>query len=112
MEPRIDMNLSISENLTLGVSPLFEWPGLAMVVDTVRRGELFIPFHFGLGSQSANQHTWYARDPVSMQPQLKSAPGQIRRKDFGPPERWLLDRRGTHRGSRTSHSRHAHLAGR
>ena len=64
-----------------------------MVVDTARRGELFIPFNFGLGSQSANQHTWYARDPVSMQPQLKSAPGQIRRKDFGSPEQWLLDRR-------------------
>ena len=83
---------------SLCVSPLFGWPGLALVVDTVRRGELFIPFHFGLGSQSANQHTWYARDPVSMQPQLKSAPGQIRRRDFGSPERWLLDRRGTHRG--------------
>lgn len=58
-----------------------------MEVDTVRRGELFIPFDFGLGRQSANQHTSYARDPVSMQLQMKSAPGQIRRKDFGSAER-------------------------
>ena len=45
-----------------------------MVVDTVRPGELFIPFHYGQGPQSANQHTTYARDPVSQQPQFKSSP--------------------------------------
>jgi predicted molibdopterin-dependent oxidoreductase YjgC len=73
-------------------SPHGIWEGPAMVVDTVRRGELFIPFHYGWGRQSANQHTWYARDPMSHQPQLKSAPVAIRRKGFGEPEQWLLDR--------------------
>lgn len=63
-----------------------------MVVDTVRPGELFVPFHFGHGDQSANQHTWYARDPVSQQPQLKSSPVAIRRLSFGAPEPWLLQR--------------------
>jgi hypothetical protein len=32
-----------------------------MAVDTVRCGELFMPFHYGTGTQSANQHTWYVR---------------------------------------------------
>lgn len=73
-------------------SPNGRWEGVAMVVDTVRRGELFIPFHYGVGRQSANQHTWYARDPVSAQPQLKSSPVTIRRVSFGQPEPWLLER--------------------
>ena len=74
------------------ISPKGRWEGPAMVVDTVRRGELFMPFHFGYGDQSANQHTWYARDPVSKQPQLKSSPVSIRRLSFGAPEPWLLAR--------------------
>ncbi|MGE5385978.1 MAG: molybdopterin oxidoreductase family protein [Betaproteobacteria bacterium] len=73
-------------------SPHGRWEGPAMVVDTVRPGELFVPFHFGHGDQSANQHTWYARDPVSQQPQLKSSPVAIRRLSFGAPEPWLLQR--------------------
>ena len=73
-------------------SPRGAWEGPAMVVDTVRPGELFIPFHYGWGVQSANQHTWYARDAVSHQPQLKSAPVAIRRKGFGALEQWMLDR--------------------
>ena len=73
------------------VSPHGRWEGPVMVVDTVRPGELFVPFHFGQGAQSANQHTWYARDPVSQQPQLKSSPVQIRRLSFGAPESWLLE---------------------
>lgn len=94
IHPDDAMRLDISTGDIAEVnSPLGSWSGLAMVVDTVRPGELFIPFHFGVGNQSANQHTSYARDPVSMQPQFKSAPGQIRRKDFGAPEQWLLDRR-------------------
>ncbi len=63
-----------------------------MVIDTVRPGELFIPFHYGHGVQAANQHTWYARDPVSQQPQLKSSPVNIHKQSFGEPEQWLLDR--------------------
>jgi hypothetical protein len=51
-----------------------------------------MPFHYGHGSQSANQHTWYARDPVSHQPQLKSSPVAVRRLSFGQPEPWLLAR--------------------
>jgi predicted molibdopterin-dependent oxidoreductase YjgC len=65
---------------------------VAMVVDTVRQGELFTPFHYGHGAQAANQHTWYARDPVSHQPQLKSCPVTVRRLSFGRPEPWLLER--------------------
>lgn len=30
-----------------------------------RPGEVFVLFHYGRGAQSANQHTWYARDPIS-----------------------------------------------
>ena len=63
-----------------------------MVVDTVRPGEVFVPFHYGHGAQAANQHTWYARDPVSHQPQLKSSPVAVRRLSFGQPEQWLLAR--------------------
>ena len=51
-----------------------------------------MPFHYGQGAQSANQHTWYARDPVSKQPQLKYSPVAIRRLSFGEPERWMLNR--------------------
>ena len=63
-----------------------------MVIDTVRPGELFIPFHFGKGHQAANQHSTYARDPVSKQPQFKSSPVQLRRLTFAAPERWLVER--------------------
>ena len=73
-------------------SPHGRWEGPAMVVDTVRPGEVFTPFHYGHGAQSANQHTWYARDPVSFQPQLKSSPVMLRRLSFGQPEPWLLQR--------------------
>lgn len=73
-------------------SPHGRWEGAAMVVDTVRPGEVFVPFHYGHGAQSANQHTWYARDPVSRQPQLKSSPVAVRRLSFGRPEPWLLAR--------------------
>jgi anaerobic selenocysteine-containing dehydrogenase len=73
-------------------SPHGRWEGVAMVVDTVRPGEVFVPFHYGHGSQSANQHTWYARDPISHQPQLKSSPVSVRRLSFGEPEPWLLER--------------------
>jgi predicted molibdopterin-dependent oxidoreductase YjgC len=73
-------------------SPNGRWEGVAMVVDTVRPGEVFVPFHYGQGAQSANQHTWYARDPVSHQPQLKSSPVAVRRLSFGQPEPWLLTR--------------------
>ena len=68
------------------------WEGPAMVVDTVRPGEVFVPFHYGHGAQSANQHTWYARDVVSFQPQLKSSPVMVRRLSFAQPEPWMLDR--------------------
>lgn len=63
-----------------------------MVVDTVRPGEVFVPFHYGHGSQAANQHTWFARDAVSKQPHLKSSPVAIRRLSFGQPELWLRAR--------------------
>lgn len=77
------------------------WEGVAMVVDTVREGELFIPFHFGNGHQAANQHTTYARDPVSKQPQLKSSPVALRRLSFGEPEPWLSERQHDLRGGNT-----------
>ena len=73
-------------------SPHGRWEGVAMVVDTVRPGEVFVPFHYGRGAQSANQHTWYARDPISHQPQLKSSPVAVKRLSFGEPEPWLLER--------------------
>lgn len=71
-------------------SPNGRWEGVAMIVDTVRPGEVFVPFHYGQGAESANQHSWYARDPVSQQPQLKSSPVAVRRLSFGQPEPWLL----------------------
>lgn len=73
-------------------SALGRWEGLALVVDTVRPGELFVPFHYGKGPQSANQHTSYARDAVSKQPHFKSSPVALRRLSFGEPEPWLLAR--------------------
>jgi anaerobic selenocysteine-containing dehydrogenase len=73
-------------------SPQGRMEVVAMVVDTVREGNLFTPFHYGHGAQAANQHTWYARDPVSHQPQLKSCPVTVRRLSFGRPEPWLLER--------------------
>lgn len=73
-------------------SPNGRWEGVAMVADTVRRGDVFVPFHYGHGSQAANQHTWYARDAVSQQPHLKSSPVALRRLSFGQPEAWLLAR--------------------
>jgi predicted molibdopterin-dependent oxidoreductase YjgC len=75
------------------ISPQGTWEGPAMVVDTTRPGELFIPFHYGHGVQSANQHTWYARDPVSQQPQFKSSPVNLRLRSFAEPEDWLVARR-------------------
>ncbi|MGB6008934.1 molybdopterin oxidoreductase family protein [Castellaniella sp.] len=74
------------------VSPNGRWEGVAMVVGTVRRGEVFVPFHYGHGAQAANQHTWYARDAVSQQPHFKSSPVALRRLGFGQPEPWLLRR--------------------
>jgi hypothetical protein len=55
-------------------------------------GEVFVPFHYGFGAQSASQYTWYARDPISHQPQLKSSPVAVQRLSFGEPEPWLLER--------------------
>jgi anaerobic selenocysteine-containing dehydrogenase len=68
------------------------WEGPAFVVDTVRPGEVFVPFHFGNGTGAANQHTLYARDPVSKQPQFKSSPVNVRRLGFGSPEPWMTAR--------------------
>ncbi|NML17893.1 molybdopterin dinucleotide binding domain-containing protein [Azohydromonas caseinilytica] len=68
------------------------WEGPALVVDTVRPGELFIPFHFGRGHQAANQHTTYARDPVSQQTQFKSSPVALRRLSSGQPQPGLIER--------------------
>lgn len=86
---RLDIALGDRVEIT---SPQGRWEGVAMVVDTVRPGELFVPFHHGRGAQSANQHTWYARDPVSHQPQLKSSPVALKRLGFGTPEPWLQAR--------------------
>ncbi|GAA5533521.1 nitrate reductase [Deinococcus aluminii] len=66
-------------------SPHGRWEGVARVVDPVRPGEVFVPFHYGRGAQSANQHTWYARDPIRHQPPLKSSPVAVRRLNFGEP---------------------------
>lgn len=38
------------------------------------------------------QRSWYARDPISQQPQFKSSPVAIRRKSFSALEQWLVDR--------------------
>lgn len=77
------------------------WEGPAIVADTVRPGELFIPFHFGKGHRAANQHTSYARDPVSQQPQFKSSPVQLRRLSFAEPEPWLQERWSDLQGANT-----------
>lgn len=74
---------------------------LAMVVDTVRPGEIFAPFHYGSENQTANAHTWYARDAVSKQPIYKSSPVALRRLSFGAPEPWLLVRHEELSGKRT-----------
>ena len=98
--PHVEIHPDDAARLEIGLGDLVEitspngrWEGVAMVVDTVRPGEVFVPFHYGHGSQSANQHTWYARDPISHQPQLKSSPVSVRRLSFGQPEPWLLARR-------------------
>lgn len=85
------LDIALGDRLEI-TSPQGRWEGVAMVVDTVRPGELFVPFHHGRGAQSANQHTWYARDPVSHQPQLKSSPVALARLGFGAPEPWLQAR--------------------
>ena len=74
-------------------SPHGRTEAIAMVVDSVRRGEVFTPFHYGRNDQSANVHTWFARDAVSKQPHFKSSPVSLRRLSFGEPEPWLLARR-------------------
>lgn len=70
-QPYVEIHPADAARLEIGLGDLVEvtspngrWEGGAMVVDTVRPGEVFVPFHYGHGSQSANQHTWYARDPV------------------------------------------------
>lgn len=85
------LNISMGDIVEIS-SPNGRWEGAAMVVDTVRRGDVFIPFHYGHGSRAANQHTWYARDAVSQQPHLKSSPVAVRRLSFCEPEPWLLAR--------------------
>lgn len=97
--PYVEIHPEDAARLRIGLGDLVEitsphgrWEGVAMVVDTVRPGEVFVPFHYGRGAQSANQHTWYARDPISHQPQLKSSPVAVRRLSFGEPEPWLLER--------------------
>jgi hypothetical protein len=59
------------------------WPRGGVLRRTVRPGEVFVVFHYGYGSQSANQHTWYARDPISHQPQFKSSPVAVRQLSLG-----------------------------
>ena len=97
--PYVEINPVDAARLEIGLGDRIEMTSAhgrieatAMVVDTVRSGELFMPFHYGQGDEAANQHTWYARDPVSHQPQLKSSPVAIRRLSFGSPEDWLLQR--------------------
>jgi predicted molibdopterin-dependent oxidoreductase YjgC len=99
--PRADVEVSPADaaRLEIGSGDLVEitsalgrWEGPAIVIDTVRPGELFVPFHYGKGAQSANQHTTYARDAVSKQPHFKSSPVALRRLSFGEPEPWLLAR--------------------
>ncbi|GAB2899672.1 molybdopterin oxidoreductase family protein [Paralcaligenes sp. KSB-10] len=97
--PYVEIHPTDAARLRIGLGDMVEitspngrWEGVAMVVDTVRPGEVFVPFHYGQGAQSANQHTWYARDPVSHQPQLKSSPAAVRRISFGQPQSWLLAR--------------------
>jgi anaerobic selenocysteine-containing dehydrogenase len=98
-QPYVEIHPDDAARLEIGTGDLVEltspngrWEGAAMVLDTVRPGEVFVPFHYGHGSQAANQHTWYARDAVSKQPHLKSSPVAVRRLSFGQPEPWLLRR--------------------
>lgn len=93
IHPRDATALEISTEDKVEINSVHgRWEGPAIVVDTVRPGEVFVPFHYGNGAQSANQHTWYARDAVSFQPQFKSSPVMLRRLSFGEPEQWLLNR--------------------
>jgi predicted molibdopterin-dependent oxidoreductase YjgC len=92
-----ELNITLGDVVAID-SPRGQWIEPAMVVDSTRRGELFIPFHYGRGPEAANQHTWYARDPVSQQPQFKSAPVRIRRSHFAEPEEWMLARLAELRG--------------
>lgn len=98
-EPYIEIHPLDAEKMQISTGDLVEvlspngrWEGVAMVVDTVRPGDVFIPFHYGKGVHAANQHTWYARDAVSHQPHLKSSPVAVKRLSFGAPQGWLLER--------------------
>jgi ferredoxin-nitrate reductase len=104
--PYVEIHPADAGRLEIGMGDLVEitspngrWEGVAMLVDTVRPGEVFVPFHYGHGAQSANQHTWYARDAVSHQPHFKSSPVAVRRLSFGQPEPWLLARLAELNGS-------------
>lgn len=95
----VEVNPEDAARLGIGLGDLVEivsrqgrWEGPALVVDTVRPGEVFIPFHYGNGANAANQHTLYARDPVSHQPQFKSSPVRVARLGFGAPEAWMTQR--------------------
>lgn len=75
--PYVEIHPANAARLEIGLgglvaitTPNGRWEGLAMVVDTVRQGVGVRPPRYGHGSESANQHTWYARDPVSHQPHL------------------------------------------
>jgi ferredoxin-nitrate reductase len=74
-------------------SELGKWEGRAMVVETVRPGSLFIPFHYGYPGESANQNTTYAKDPVSKQPQFKQSRAMLQKVADGQAEEWLIERR-------------------
>lgn len=99
--PRAYVEVHPDDAVRMGIGPgdlveitsaLGRSEGPALVLDTVRRGALFVPFHYGEGAQSANQHTTYARDAVSKQPQFKSSPVALRRLSFGEPEAWMIAR--------------------
>jgi predicted molibdopterin-dependent oxidoreductase YjgC len=64
-----------------------------MVVDTVKPGNLFIPFHYGTHKEAANLHTGYSRDPVSQQPHQKNSRVQLSKLASGQAEPWLTKRR-------------------
>lgn len=98
-EPYVEIHPQDAAKLRIATGDLVEvtspngrWEGVAMVVETVRPGDVFIPFHYGRGALAANQHTWYARDAVSQQPHLKSSPVALRRLSFGEPQPWLTER--------------------
>ena len=64
------------------------------VSDSTIRSRLVVkPIHYSHRSNSANQHTWYAKDPFSGQPHLKLSPVAVQRLSFGEPEPWLQARR-------------------